>query len=127
MAWKICGGGNRCRYWLDDAGIWIEDEKGAVMLDSRASRGGVGPFVRPAARHKIEAVPAMEAALARILVMVQQGIDRQDLAAIEGECRAALGRAWGVHPSAVWTPDLADFEPPSPAPGPRPLPDYTGA
>lgn len=55
------------------------------------------------------AAPTMEAALARILVLVQQGVDDTDLEAIESECRDALGQAWGVPATDVWTPDLDDF------------------
>jgi hypothetical protein len=52
----------------------------------------------------------MESTLARILVLIQQGVDDKDLECIEEECRCALGEAWGVRPEEVWTPDLAEFE-----------------
>ena len=61
-------------------------------------------------KQRIEAAPEMEKALAHILVMIRQGVDDQDLAAIEECCCEALGVAWGVPPAEVWTPVLSDFD-----------------
>jgi hypothetical protein len=80
-------------YWLDPPGVWIEDERKRIILDSRRSRG---LYVIPEARRKIEAVPEMERALASILVLIQWGIEEEDREAIKGHCRSALAKAWGA-------------------------------
>ena len=93
---------------VDWEGFWIEDAEGRALLDTRASQ--VHYLSGPACR-KIEAVPEMERALANILVLCQREILHEDRDAIEEECRAALGKAWGVSADKVWTPDLAEFQP----------------
>ena len=88
-------------------GLWIynPDTKRTVC-----DTGAIDAWpLSDADRRLIEAAPAMSKALQHILVLIQQGVDDQDLKAIEEHCRGSLAEAWGVEYDEVWTPDLDEF------------------
>ena len=101
-----------------DNAMWkVRRRLGGVLDRGRGRATAAGYAAQPGALSQRPGLPQdrggprMERALANILLLCQREILHEDRDAIEEECRAALGKAWGVNADKVWTPDLAEFQP----------------